>query len=260
MKVPLSISLKTFARIMQSLSEKVMFVSHLAMKSVLPDGAQNAVVIPNGVDVSRFRFREPLGNKGEPLICFLGGLSHRKGADILLLAIAFLRNELKTAVCLDIWGSDDTENRASLNNLVEKTGIANAVRFMGYGRKVEEILQEYRVLVVPSRGESFSLAVLEGMASGVPVVATRCGGPEEIIDDAINGHLVEVGDYEQMAHAVKRILDEPEYGKLLATNARKKVVDSFDLRNQFHKILQLLMPSIVLSCRTQNGWNRDVCE
>ena len=242
MEIPVAIPRKALPMIMESMSVKVIFVSHLAMKSIFPNGSSKAVVVHNGVDLSRFMFSNRSVTKvNKPCICFIGALAHRKGVDILLLALALLKHENGRAPCLDIWGSGDPGYTRLLKNLADELGIADRVRFMGHTSNIDEILPEYDVLVVPSRGESFSLVALEGMAAGVPVVATRCGGPEEIIDDGTSGHLVDVGDYRHMARAITRILDDPAHAKRLAKEAHNKAVYSFDIKRQFKTIRQLVL-------------------
>lgn len=243
LKPPIAVPHKALQKIMEFMSVKVIFVSHLAMKAIFPNGSPKTVVIQNGVDLSRFKFRNlPSRKAGNPRICFVGSLSYLKGVDILLLALAFLKHENVRVPTLEIWGSGGREYSRLLKNLADELGIADHVRFMGYTSNIDEILPEYDVLVVPSRSESFSLVVAEGMAVGVPVVATRCGGPEEIIDQETNGILVDVGDYEGIARAIRKILYEKAYGESIAKEARCKVVRCFDLNLQLQKISHLILP------------------
>jgi glycosyltransferase involved in cell wall biosynthesis len=166
MEIPIVIPRKALQKIMESMSDKVIFVSYLALKSIFPNGSGKAVVVHNGIDLSRFKFSNRSVTKvNRPCICFLGALADRKGVDILLLALALLKHENGREPCLDIWGSGDPEYCRLLKNIADELGIADYVRFMGHTISIDEILPEYDVLVVPSRGESFSLVALEGMAA-----------------------------------------------------------------------------------------------
>jgi glycosyltransferase involved in cell wall biosynthesis len=245
MEIPIVIPRKALQKIMESMSDKVIFVSYLALKSIFPNGSGKAVVVHNGIDLSRFKFSNRSVTKvNRPCICFLGALADRKGVDILLLALALLKHENGREPCLDIWGSGDPEYCRLLKNIADELGIADYVRFMGHTISIDEILPEYDVLVVPSRGESFSLVALEGMAAGVPVVATKCGGPEEFIDDRQNGLLVDVGDYRSMAGAINTILDDPALGRRLAAEGRNRVSRCFDLDMQLETLFRVALPPV----------------
>jgi glycosyltransferase involved in cell wall biosynthesis len=78
---------------------------------------------------------------------------------------------------------------------------------MGFSRDTIPVYDASDVLLVTSNRESFGLTIVEAMARGVPVVATRCGGPEELISDGETGFLVDIGDTEAMADRVAVLLD-----------------------------------------------------
>jgi glycosyltransferase involved in cell wall biosynthesis len=82
------------------------------------------------------------------------------------------------------------------------------------------------------------------MAAGVPVVATKCGGPEEFIDDRQNGLLVDVGDYRSMAGAINTILDDPALGRRLAAEGRNRVSRCFDLDMQLETLFRVALPPV----------------
>jgi glycosyltransferase involved in cell wall biosynthesis len=244
MKFPSALGVKWLGKILTDLSVKVIFPSRLARNSLFPPGCKKTVIIQNGVDLSRFRVPSVTGtNVTNPRICFVGSLEHRKGVDVLLKALAVLIHERRARVSLDIWGRGDLESSVSLQSQVRALGVEEDVRFMGCSNNMEEILPDYGALVVPSRGESFSLVTVEAMASGVPVVATRCGGPEEVIDDGISGILVDVGDYRGLAESIEKILDHPAYARMLAVEARNKAVRCFDAERQYRKIIDCIVPT-----------------
>jgi glycosyltransferase involved in cell wall biosynthesis len=128
-----------------------------------------------------------------------------------------------------------------LKNLAGELGVVEHLRFMGYTADVEQVLPQYDALVVPSRGEAFPLVVLEGMAAGLPIVASRCGGPEDMIEDGVSGKLVNVGDYRRMALAIDQILGDRDYAAAMAREARSTAARSFDSKRQFQKISRLIL-------------------
>lgn len=104
---------------------------------------------------------------------------------------------------------DDTEGsgrRAVLENLATELGVAPYARFLGHRADIPDIMRQLHVLIVPSQFEPFGRVVIEAMACGRPVVASRDGGIPEIITDGLTGHLVEVGDFCGFADRALRLL------------------------------------------------------
>ena len=120
---------------------------------------------------------------------------------------------LKTRQDLKFWiVGDDTEGsgrRAVLETLAEELGIAPHVHFLGHRADIPDIMRQLHVLVVPSQFEPFGRVVIEAMACGRPVVASRDGGIPEIIEEGLTGYLVEVGDYEGFAAKALQLLADP---------------------------------------------------
>ena len=108
--------------------------------------------------------------------------------------------------CLNIigWG----EQEENLRKMVLEYGLDDNVHFLGKMRKTEiaKELRNSNVYVLPSRNENFSVAILEGLATGLPVIATDCGGIRECLDDR-NGIIVPVDDVDAMASAIKQMME-----------------------------------------------------
>ncbi len=112
--------------------------------------------------------------------------------------------------------------------LVEELGLADRVRFIGIVDEVAPLLAAADLLLLPSETESFGLAALEAMASGVPVVASRVGGLPEVVEHGVTGYLAPVGDVEAMADFSLRILSDCALRKRLGEAARERAVRLFD--------------------------------
>ncbi|SHK29051.1 glycosyltransferase [Xylanibacter ruminicola] len=130
----------------------------------------------------------------------VGSLIQRKGYDVLLEAFA----QLGGAEQLIIVGSG-SEN-GHLRTQAERLGIADRVRFTGMLDKqaIISLMNESNAFVLPSRGETFGVAYIEAMAMGLPVIATRCGGPEHFVKPD-NGLLVDIDNVEQLTKAMRQI-------------------------------------------------------
>jgi len=205
------------------------------------DGARVAV-IPCGVDSTVFHpvrqadAREALGrDQCERLILFVGRIEQIKGIDVLLRAMGLLFQrypDLRSDVCLLVVGgaldpgddAPETEKILELRRLVHEHRMESNVAFVG-SRGQEELALYYAaadVCAVPSLTESFGLVALEAMACGTPVVGTRVGGLQTVIENGESGLLVPAGDYRALAEAIARVLLDARLRMHLAHGARDR--------------------------------------
>jgi glycosyltransferase involved in cell wall biosynthesis len=157
------------------------------------------------------------------LVVALGGIQRRKGQRDLVEAAAILAPEFPDLVVVLGGHVADAKYGAELEELVRARGLERVVRFIGFQADVHSLLANAELFVHPSLSEGFALVVLEAMAAGVPVVATRSGGPEEIVEDGQSGLLVEPAAPPELARAMRRLLTD----RALASRCR---ADRRDLR------------------------------
>jgi glycosyltransferase involved in cell wall biosynthesis len=117
----------------------------------------------------------------------------------------------------------------------DSRGLTNDVIFTGFRSDVDRALAAFDLYALTSRSEGFPLSLLEAMAAGLPIVATRCGGPEQIIDDGITGLLVENGSAAAIASAIERLRATADDRRRLGNAARKAVSERFTLEAQVTK-------------------------
>lgn len=185
-------------------ASKTIAVSPSLARQITPFGFTEPVVVPNLVDERRFSLGLP---SSEKFIFFtLGLLSQQKGIDCLLQAIARWNPSPKQ---FEFRIGGDGPMRPHYERMAEELGVADRVRWLGFvSRNVApELFRQCHVYVMPSRHETFGIVYAEAIASGKPVVATRCGGPEFIVTD-FNGMLVDVGDIDGLAEAMKKMAAE----------------------------------------------------
>jgi glycosyltransferase involved in cell wall biosynthesis len=183
---------------------------------------ESVEVIPNGVDLDRFRPRCP-GDQRRPalrdqlaigpdvdLVVHVAGLRPVKDQRTLLHAwqlVTESRNRLSGREPLLLIVGEG-ECRDDLHTLAEELQITRTVRFLGQRRDPEELLPACDVFVLSSLSEGLSFAILEAMACGLPVVATRVGGNIELVEDGVTGILAPSCDPAALAVAVGRLLDD----------------------------------------------------
>lgn len=163
-------------------------------------------VVPNGVDVSIFK---PFENSEMPnlnQILYVGYMRHVKGIDILLQAMSRVVKEKPELILVLVGGGiyrDSQKQEMELRQLSQQLGIEKNVVFAGIKTPVEvaEYMRQSSLLVLPSRAETFGAVLIEALSCGTPVVATKCGGPEDIINDNV-GRLVPKEDPAALASAI----------------------------------------------------------
>lgn len=168
-------------------------------------------VIPNVVDERIFvapREDEP---RDPHHLLFVGLIRHVKGLDVLVRALGHLvpdNPDLHLSVAGGSFYRAYERDAAAVRDLVRALGVSDRVRFLGEvaPNDVAALMRRSALLVVPSRRETFSLVTAEALASGTPVVATRCGGPEEILTDE-TGQLTDVDDAAALAIAIESTLN-----------------------------------------------------
>ena len=180
--------------------------------------------LPFGVDTSVFH---PNGHDPEPVpfVLFAGLIVPRKGVDDLVRAFSILKNRI-VAKLVVIGGGDVEGVRALASDL----GITDRVEVHGEVPfdRVTEYFERCTLFCLPSHGEPFGMVLLQAMASGKPVVATRGGGVDDIVDDGITGILVGQKRPAELAEAIHTLLGDPEKRNIMGEAARRKAVDQFE--------------------------------
>jgi glycosyltransferase involved in cell wall biosynthesis len=131
---------------------------------------------------------------------------HRKGGEVLLRSIALAKSRLSIGIHLTLVGDGPMQDRA--RDLADQLGIADECEFVGAlsSEQVREQMLNCHALVLASRSESFGVVLIEAMSCGRPVVATRCGGPDEIVTPE-TGILVEPENPEALVNGIVRLVE-----------------------------------------------------
>lgn len=187
-------------------------------------------LIPQGVDCELFRpnFRRKAGEGGWQLL-YVGRFDPRKGVGLLLEALALLRR-VRSDLHLRLVGSSPMSGTArELQRQAEDLGLTHCVEFADElpWREIPGQLAAADLLILPSLYDSFGIVLIEAMACGLPVVATRCGGPEEIVTPQV-GELVAVGDPVALARGISAVLDK--YSQYDRAAIRRQVEEKYDYR------------------------------
>lgn len=219
-------------------SRKLVFVSDRLQDyyvKKLGFSASKAVTIYNGVDTSVFYpkkdegIRKELGiEKENVLIGALGNIRPAKGYDVFLKAAKLIHDKHPECRFL-VAGQGSGELMDSLLRLRKELDLEEVFFFIGFKPDAAQVLNNLDIFVLPSVSEGFSISTIEAMACGVPVVVTRSGGPEEIVENGINGVLVESGP-EDIAKGVVSLIEQADLMDDLKVKALAEVEEKFSLR------------------------------
>jgi glycosyltransferase involved in cell wall biosynthesis len=193
------------------------------------------LTIHNGVDVARFAVRKgvsraELGLREDlPVIgtvCRL--VEPKKGLAVLVKALARLNNRAETPPCQVLIVGEGPAERP-IRALCDELGVTPWVAFTGLRRDVPRILPSLDVFVLPSRYEGFGIAIVEAMAAGLPVVASKVGGIPEIIIHGETGLLVPPDDPGSLADALRELTANPERAKAMGQRGRQRAQALFSV-------------------------------
>ena len=222
-------------------ADAVVAVSRDLRNDVLDLGVSPGKVrwIPNGVDCSLFSravSRRP-GEGGWRLL-YVGRFVEEKGLRVLLEALARLRRRRSDVSLVLIGGHPATGTSEPFLPQVAALGLSDCVEFRDAvpPEEMPRHMAESDLVVLPSFYDSFGIVLIEAMACGLPVVATRCGGPEEMVDDSA-GRLVAVGDAGDLAEGILAVIDGYEAYDQEAI--RRRAEERYDYRRVAARIYGL---------------------
>lgn len=183
--------------------------------------------IPNAVDTDRFSpgGSDPVAGfePGEQGLLYVGAFTWEKGLPDLILAMSFLA-ESHPAARLWIAGKTDSPRAKALAAFAQAYGLAGRIRWLGYRSDVPALLRAARAFVLPSYFEGLSLALLEAMAAGCPVVCTDIPGNLEVANPE-TARLVTVGNPRALAAQLGALLDDEDGTTRRAEAARQRILD-----------------------------------
>ncbi|MFQ5328467.1 MAG: glycosyltransferase family 4 protein [Thermodesulfobacteriota bacterium] len=184
----------------------------------------------------RKRIKTELGVGAAPLVTFSGRFISRKGINYLLEAWTDVTDECADARLLLLGDGPLLEE---MKRMASSLGIAGSVIFLGHVPHVTDYLHGTDIFVLPSLQEGMPNSLLEAMACGLPIVATRIGGGTDIINDGVNGILVEPGDSKELALGILNLLKDQEKAAALAVRGLQTMRDSYTLDSVVPRYLAL---------------------
>jgi glycosyltransferase involved in cell wall biosynthesis len=217
----------------------VIVLSQQSLENVRPYAANvRWRVVENGVPIGR----ETSASADDQLrLLFIGQLTERKGAYDLVAA-------LETAGTWDVrpvlslaGGEVIPGQRRKMEDRIAASPCANQIRLLGMirGNEKEQAIQEANCIVLPSYAEGLPMALLEGMAAGMPAIATRVGSVPEVIRDGVDGYLVDIGDVVALADRITQLARDVELRRRMGRAAHKQVEVRFSVQEMAQRVYQI---------------------
>jgi L-malate glycosyltransferase len=224
------------------LADCVLVNAEAIRQNLLEQGydGRNIVVIRNGITLSRFAaksrnavLRRELGVPlAARLVAVFSRLNRFKGVEYFLDAASLLAGKFPDVYFLVV---GDGLNKEELEEYARHLGLGQRIVFTGFRSDVPDLLSEVAISVLPSLSEGTSNTLLESMAAGVPVIATRVGGNPEVIVDGVSGLLVPPRDSAALAAAAARLLEDEELALTLGLAGKCRVSELFSQEGSVHQ-------------------------
>jgi glycosyltransferase involved in cell wall biosynthesis len=224
-----------------NLASGVVANSEATAKAYREAGGRNAnlAVVPNGFREERFRvdvqsrsreIRGSMGVKGGSLVGLFGRIAPWKGQKILIEALPQLPEVSAVIVGEALFTEEDRQYKRELVDLAGRLGVQDRIHFAGFQRDVVSFLKAVDLVVHCSiSAEPFGRVIVEALLAGRPVIATRLGGPAEIIEDRVTGILVRPGNPTELAQAIRELLADPPLAEKLVVAGGQAMSRRFGL-------------------------------
>lgn len=242
--------LKFFEYKLLKRSDEIIAVSKYTKKELLENYDLNAnkiSVIYNGVDVNKFKpsnnknkIKRELGLKNDFIILYVGRLYRRKGLSTLLRAASIVLRKFRN-VKFVISGKGFRNEVNKFRDFANRLKVGENIFFIGYfpDEKLPMLYQAADIFVLPSIYENLPFALLEAMATALPVVTTNVGGIPEVVHDGKNGLLFNPLDFQGLANKISYLLENPGFAAEIGFSGRQTVEDKFNWQHIVKQVFEV---------------------
>jgi glycosyltransferase involved in cell wall biosynthesis len=221
-------------------------VNHnLLSKGIVPE---KLLRIDDGIDPTRLTQETPVEElrqhwnvpENAPVIGIVGNIKQWKGQETVVRALIHLKKAFPQLRCFIVGTVSDPAYKERLDRIIDEHGLQQMVIFTGYQKRPSDLMALFDVCVHASVApEPFGIVLLEAMGKGKPVIATRLGGPLEILVDGDTGYLTEPGNAEALAERVALLLGSKEMRVRLGKQANARMHEKYTIRGNIQKIESL---------------------
>lgn len=202
-------------------------------------------VVDNAVDTASFQQAALAGDP--PVLLYVGTLSRRKGIDDLVTALELLREREGPAFSLQVVGGSaevGEDEAEQLRSRVRAAGLEDALLGSCSSDQVQARLRAADVFVLPSHWEGQPIAILEAMATGLPVVVTSVGANPQVVRDGVDGRVVPPHDPDALADALAQVLGDAPLRRRLGEQARARAVERHDTARLRQRLTEIYADAV----------------
>jgi glycosyltransferase involved in cell wall biosynthesis len=230
----------------------VVTLSEVAKKSLIEAGVKEEQLVMNyhGIDCSSFMPKVRAQFDPETSICVVANVNYDKGQDVLIHALGKLKKHDKRFTCVFVgsyeyqMGTKNHEYYEHLLQLIDGYDLHKSIRFAGFVEDVRPYLATGDIFILASRTEGLPIALLEAMAMGLPVIATRVGGIPEVVVDGETGILVPPDDPDQLAESIIQLIENRGLQRQYGESGFRRANSHFDVQleaERYHQTYQTLI-------------------
>lgn len=203
-------------------------------------------ILPNGTNLPELDADAGAVNQARvPEFVMLCTLEPNKGVLTFLEAAAIIIAKRPTSATFTIYGDGAQEYRELLLSFINKHNLESSCFLHCKQENVDSVYRSCYATVVASEIESFSLVAIEAMSYAKPVIATRSGGPEDIVQDGKTGYLISVGDSESLAERMIQLMDDPSLVRQMGLAGRERIKSHYDINDIASKYLDHILSLLV---------------
>jgi glycosyltransferase involved in cell wall biosynthesis len=202
--------------------------------------------LPNAIDLTAYRVvglerRVEVKNPPQFMVLYLGYLGKTKGSfDLVVVAKEAVSKNLP--VIFKLVGEELTKgDREQLKEQIDRAGLGNVVTLHPpvMGAEKIDLFREADIFVYPSYSEGMPIAVIEAMACGLPIIATRVGGLPDLVTDGINGVLVDSGRVDQLVSTLQYLISNPDQRFAMQLNSYQMAFDKYDIEKLVPRLVSI---------------------
>lgn len=244
--IPESKIWRTIYRTLASITHRVVASCAAAESSLFAIGVkpEKVTVVYNGIDLERFAKKRRMPR--QPTIGIVARLSGFKGHDLLIRAMKQVVRKFPDARLLII---GDGPEKANLQKLVSQLQLSRQVEFIGFVNDVSSYLEQLNVFVLPSQAEGLPFSIIEAMAKGIPVVATRTGGVPELVLDGQTGLILDEATPDAIAGAITKLLEDKKLAQKMGAAARRRSRELFSVHPMVTQMETIIKEAVTRSAK-----------
>ncbi len=199
------------------------------------------------------------GNRDRPEFVMLCTLEPFKGVNVFIEAAASFLAARPSGARFTVYGEGSPQNRQELDSAIRQYNLQDHF-FLRPKQEVHSIYRQCCGVVVAAEFESFSMVVIEAMSYAKPVIATCCGGPEEIVEDGKTGFLIPIGDPQALAERMLKLAESPDLRRELGLAGRRKAESLYDIKLIARQYLDLILSVVDGGCSSVDAERKQFLE